>query len=103
MSLTEMEVHFDEMNKISASLAETAERLQKLVNGEGMSAILGVKSAWNSENTAVFINQGKKKADALCKIAVNLKVLSEEISERASQIYEVEKCNQLTAITRSYF
>ena len=103
MSLAEIEVHFTEMTQISDEVAQLAENLQKIIGTEGMDTVNSVREAWVSDNAGFFIKKGLARMETLQKRGANLLELSADIQKRATQIYEAERWNELTAMTRRYF
>ncbi len=103
MSLAEVEIHFREMSQISDDIAQIAEQLQKIIRGMGIDAVNGVKVAWESEGTDIFIGKAVKRLGVMEKRTGNLQELARDIQNRATQIYAVEVQNELRAITRRYY
>lgn len=100
--LEEIEIHFKEMKQIGEALSEVSDGLQKMIDTKGIEVISSVRGVWDSKNTATFIRQGMEELETLRELAIDLQRLSEDVLERARQIYEVEKINTMTAFTRNY-
>lgn len=100
--LEEIEIHFKEMKQIGEALSDVSDGLQKMTDTKGIEVISSVRGVWDGKNTAIFIRQGMAELETLRELAKDLKQLSEDVLERARQIYEVEKINTMTAFTRNY-
>ena len=96
MSLAEVEIHFKEMSQISSDIEQIAQTLKTIICGSGMNSVHAVKEAWESENVDIFIGKGMKRLKEIEKRTGNLQELSQDIQNRATQIYAVELQNELS-------
>ena len=102
MSLEEIEVHFDQMKKVSEKLAEAAGEIRKLAKEDGMETIAGVKASWNSSNADIFTGKEMKRIDAICEVTDDFQKIADDILRNAKRSYEAESRNAMIARTRAY-
>lgn len=102
MPQTEIEIHFEQMKGLSEGLSQTAEGLRQTVDTVGMETLSEIKTAWISANADIFAGKEVKLLEKIREISLNLSSLSEEIYEKAEQIYEMEQRNALLARLRRY-
>ena len=102
MSLEEIEIHFEQMNALSDSLAMTAGELYGAANGKGMKILSDIKASWVSDNADAFARKEVRSMEQIRESAKALELLAGEIKKKAEQIYRLEVWNTLTARARSY-
>lgn len=102
MSLTEIEIHFEQMKELSDSLSQTAVGLYGIADTAGIRAASQIKRAWISDNADAFARKEVRILEQIRESARRLEALSARIEEKAEQIYRLETWNTLTARARSY-
>ncbi|MGN1179754.1 MAG: hypothetical protein ACI4SD_00970 [Suilimivivens sp.] len=102
MPQTEIEIHFEQMKGLSQALSQTAEGLRQTIDTMGMETLSGTKAAWISANADIFAGKEVRIFERITEISMNLSGLSEEVYEKAKQIYELEQRNALMAKARRY-
>lgn len=102
MSLEEIEIHFEQMNALSDSLASAARGLCGTLNGTGAEILAETRASWAGENADAFARKEVKIMEQIRESAGKLDLLAAEIKKKAEQIYRLETWNALTARARSY-
>lgn len=102
MSLSEIEIHFEQMKGLSDALAQTASALRQMTDTMGMKTVSDTKAAWISDNADIFAGKEVKLMEQITETAGNLNTFALNIKEKAEQIYNLEMLNALTAKTRIY-
>ena len=90
-----LEINFQEMNKLSRELSETAGKVRQESDVAGLKTLSGVKASWISPGADIFAGKEVKVLERIGEISMDLDKLSRDIYDKAKLIYEMEQRNIL--------
>lgn len=102
MSLQTIEMHFEEVMKLSELLSGLAKELKGLGDEEVMRLSASVRKGWSSECADAVAGKEARLGGQLISEAELLLGIANELEQKAGKMYRTELMNSHTAAIRIY-
>ena len=102
MNLQQIELHFNEVMNLAATIKEHAKALHKITKEEILQVANSTKAGWKSECANIYTQKEVRIDEQLTQEAQRLLKLAEKMEEYAMTMYKAEIRNKGIATTRVY-